>query len=436
MRAGFMVLTSVTVPVLLLLQAWKTNSRRYQHWLLTAFVTVYGATIAIYYDPLGEGADGVRHLGLVYDYYQDMSFQQFLVDLWQTSTLQTASDPGIRDPFKHVVSYFVGGVLGAPWLFFTVVAFIYGYFFAGSLVEIFKHVKISRLNYVILGFALLFLVIRNIEGVNTVRTWTGMWILVYACLRYYDTRKLRYALLMFVPPFVHFGFFIMALPAIAVLLLGNHPRAYAILFVASSFTTFFNPGDIVDVISTTERGAEQVQAYLVTEESSFEERRQAAAATGTRWYNQFRFLGIQKWALNILVYTLLGAGVYFSYMNYQQRSIFSIGLLMVTLSNSTWFLFAVSNRSWIIGCVFILAAFLMARLNPRTVEKMRRIDVPYYKWGLNFSLIFFGPYFLFNLSTLLDFPSIFLLMAPFVVWFEPGMNVSIKYVLQILLGLR
>ena len=435
-RAGFIILSSLTLPVLLLLQAWKTRDWRYKHWLLTAFVTVYGSTIAIYYDPFGEGADGVRHLLLVYDHYQGLGFSQFLLELWHTFTLQISTDPGIRDPYKHIVSYLVGGVLGMPWLFFTVVAFVYGYFFTGSLLEIFRNFRWSRLNYVVLGFAAILLLVKNIEGVNTVRTWTGLWILVYACLRYYDTRRMRYALLMLVPPFVHFGYFIMVLPAIAVLVLGNRPKLYAVLFVASSFTTFFNPGDVVDAVSVVERGASSVQGYYIEEMQDSEEIRRAAAALDQRWYNTFRFLGVQKWALNLLVYTLLAAGVYFVCMNYRQKSLFSIGLLTLTLSNSTWFLFAVSNRSWLIGCVFILAAFLMARLHPETGPRIQRLRVPYYKWGLHLSLLLFVPYFLYNLSTLLDFPSVYLLAAPFVVWLEPDMNASIKYLLQWLLGLR
>ena len=66
-RLGYVILSSVVAPFLLLVAAWRTKSLNYRHWLLTAFVTMYGATILIRYDPTGEGADGVRHLLLVYD---------------------------------------------------------------------------------------------------------------------------------------------------------------------------------------------------------------------------------------------------------------------------------------------------------------------------------------------------------------------------------
>ena len=435
-RAGFLILASVTAPVFLLLAAWKTSSQRYRHWLLTAFVTMYGATIAIRYDPTGQGSDGVRHLLLVYEHYVGMTFATFLGDVWHIITFQEASDSGIRDLYKHVVSYFVGGVLGQPQLFFTVVAFVYGYFFTGSLLQIFRKVQWKRLNYVVVGLALLLFLVVNIEAVNTVRTWTGLWVLVYACLRYYDTKKARYALLMMLPPFIHFGYFIMVLPALAVLLFGNHSRLYAVIFVLSSFTTFINPGDIVDIVSTTERGTSAVAGYYVEEQATFDDRVAYAQNVGGRWWNTFRFLGIQKWALNVFIYTLLAAGVYFALMNYRQRSLFSVGLLTLALSNATWFFFAVSSRSWTIGCIFVLASFIMARTNPTTGPRLINQVPPYYKWGVNLSLLLFVPFILYNLSTILDYPSVFMFVAPFVVWFEPEMNMSIKYVLQVLLGIR
>jgi len=435
-RVGFLVFASFAAPVLLLLAAWRTNSRRYCHWLLTAFVTMYGATISIRYDPSGEGADGVRHLLLVYQHYVGMPFSQFLGDLWSVLTFQSASDPGIRDAYKHIVSYLVGGVLGQPQLFFTVVAAVYGYFFSGSLLEIFKHVQWRRLNYVVFGFAVLLLLLKNIEGVNTVRTWTGLWVLVYACLRYYDTGKSRYIVLMLVPPFIHFAYWIMVLPAIAVLLFGNRPLLYGALFVASSSTTFLEPQVVTQALSEVELGARSVSGYYRESQAAAQEVFSASLEQGNRWYRAAQKAGLQKWGVNVLIYTLLASGIYLARMSYRQKTLFSIGLLTLTLSNATWYIFALSNRSWIIGSIFILAAFILARTDPKVGPAIVSRAPPYYKWGTHLSLMLLFPYFLFNLSILLDFPSVFMFVAPFIVWVEPDMNMSIKYVLQVLLGLR
>jgi len=435
-RTGYLIFASVVAPVFLLVAAWRTNSAKYRHWLLTAFVTMYGATILIQYDPTGEGSDGVRHLLLVYEHYVGMSFTQFVEDIWYILTFQEASARGVKDLYKHLVSYFVGGLLGVPQLFFTVIAFVYGYFFTGSFLEIFKHVKWRKVNYVVLAFIALLFLVKNIEGVNTVRTWTGLWVLVYACLKFYDTKNKRYIYLMLLPPLIHFGYFLMVLPALAVLLFGNRPKIYAILFVVSSATTIFNPGDMVDIVETTERGAAAVNSYLVEERQTLQERAEWALNLQGRWYRDFQFLGVQKWALNLLIYLLLAAGIYFTVMNYRQKTLFSIGLMTLAFSNMTWFLYAVSNRSWIIGCVFILAAFVMTRTDPATAPRLLRVAPKYYPLGLHFCLLLFIPYFLYNLSILVDYISLFMFVAPFLVWIDPEMNMSVKYALQVLLGLR
>jgi len=121
-------------------------------------------------------------------------------------------------------------------------------------------------------------------------------------------------------------------------------------------------------------------------------------------------------------------------MNGYQKTIFSIGLLTVTLSNISWYLYAVSNRSWIIGCVFILAAYLIARQDPKTASRFP-YSQPIYKIGSHISLLLFIPYFVYNLSALLEFPSIYLLGLPFVAVLDPTMNMSMKEGLKALLDM-
>lgn len=421
------VASSLIAPWLLLVAAWKAKSHRQKHWFLTLFVTIYGATITIAYDPYGEGPDGVRHLLAVHTHYADLTFDQFLEELWSIILLRSdaSASAGSVDVYKHLLAYLTGGVLSMPQLFFPIVAFVYGYFFTGSLLEIFRHFKKSRWTYLFLAFTALFFLVKNIEGVNTVRTWTGLWILVYACLKYYSTKKLCYALLMFVPPFIHFGYFIMAMPAWIVLFLGNHKAVYAALFVASSFTTFFNPGTVAEIASKSELGQDRFSAYYRENTESGQEMIEAAEAQGQRIYRTAEKLGIQKWALNVFVYTLLLAGVYFRSMDRLQQTIFSIGLLTITLSNTTWYLYAVSNRSWIVGCIFLLAAYLMTRQDPITRRRLPNQSTTYIV-GLNISLLLFVPYFIVNLSRIADFPSVFMLGLPLAPILSPELNMSLK----------
>ncbi|WP_372988474.1 hypothetical protein [Marinobacter sp.] len=432
-KAPVWIASSFIAPWMLLIAAWQSKSLRYRHWMLTLFVTLYGTTITIAFDPSGQGPDGVRHLLGVYTHYVGLGFGQFLSELWQILTFQESDAPS-KDVYKHLLSYLTGGVLGFPSLFFPIVAFVYGYFFTGSMLHVFRQFGETKLTYVFLGFAVLFFLVKNIEGVNTVRTWTGMWILVYACLKYYETKKIRYAVLMFVPPFIHLGYFIMAIPAWIVLVVGNKPRVFAILFVLSSFTTFFNPGTVTELIAVTEVGESSVRGYFREEVVTGEEILETGREAGLRIWLTLEMFGVQKWALNIFVYVLLLTGVYFSVMNRQQKTLFSVGLLTITLSNATWYLYAVSNRSWVVGTIFLLAAYLMARQNPSTARRLPNSN-PVYKIGLHLVLLLFVPYFIYNLTILLDFPSVFMFGLPFVVWIFPEVNISIKEALQYLLGI-
>ena len=115
----FLFFSTFVFPWLLLVAAWNSKSHRFQHWAITIFVTIYGATIAIAYDPsggrggIGGNADGVDHLSAVYMHYVGLSFDQFVSESWEI-LLFKQTELHTVDIFKHVVSYLTGGVLGIP----------------------------------------------------------------------------------------------------------------------------------------------------------------------------------------------------------------------------------------------------------------------------------------------------------------------------------
>lgn len=405
-------------PIFLVISAFKSFSWSYKRWALTLFITIYGSTIQ-----LMESNDGFRHRAKVYDHYLDLSFQDWLYELINILTFKINAS-GVQDVYKHVLSYFVASI-GMPGFFFTLVAFVYGYFFSGAMLLILRNFWHVNKSYLFWGFVILFLLIKNIEGVNTVRTWTGLWVLVYACLRYYEQRKLKYLILMFVPPFIHMGYFIMAIPTYLVLVFGNRKLVYAILFVLSSFINFINPTDVTPQVEQTELGAKKLRGYYVEEQTDTQTKLQYENQRNATWYRKFQKAGIQKYAMNIFIYSLLFSGIYFKYMTPYQRTIFSIGLLTLTLSNTTWFLFAVSNRSYIVGMIFIFAAFIMSYLNQSTSKNNFSNNI-ITNAGLLISFVLFIPYLIYNLSDIFQYPSVFLLFAPYLVWIDESINISMK----------
>lgn len=433
-RVVFVMFSAVVLPPLLIWEAWNTASERYRHWLLTAFVTVYGSTIGISFTPgVLEGSDGVRHLYQAYTRYVEMTLSEFMEGVWNILTLTRG--PHQQDLYIHVLSYFVSGVLGLPGLFFTFVAFVYGYFFVGSLVIALRGWRSVQLPVFTLLLVITFMLIKNIEGVNTVRTWTGLWVLVYACLRYHETGRLRYILLMACPPFIHIGWGVMAIPAFVVLIFGSRPVLYSVLFFASSLTTFMPSGPLEAQFNRTEVGAKMFQSYQREERADVGASLNRVVTQGTggnRIWRALKIAGVQKWALSAFILTLLASGVYLLSMSVFQQKIFSTGLLMITLSNSMWFISAISNRSWVAGAVFIGLSFIMWRLSQGSqlrVPSMRRL----YPLGIALSMLLFLPYLAFNASTFLDFPSVFLLGLPVAVWMDPDINMTMKEALRFFL---
>ena len=419
------LLIAALVPWLLLVAAVRSSSFQYRHWVITLFFTIFGSVTL-----LGTG-DGYVHLLAVENYYSNLALDKFLDDLWKIVALQV-SETRSKDVYIHVLSFIFGGVLQAPKLFFPFVATVYGYFFAGSVLLVLRDFRWSNAKYVTIAFAAIFLFVKGLDGFYTVRTWTGLWVLVYASLKYHQTKRARYMILMFVPPLIHIGWFVMAIPAWIVLTIGSRPTIYAVIFLASSVTTVMPIQDAEQVLSNTERGALQVEAYRVEEKKTalrdFEQMQGK-----TNWYNAYRKAGLQRWAPTILILTLLFSGIYQKRMNSYQKKIFSIGLLMMALSNATWFSFALHNRSLTAAAIFLLAAFLMARLDHET--KQRFVGLPsFYRWGLHLSILGFIPLIIFNISVLADRLSIFVLGLPVLVWLDPEINMSLKQVLKALLG--
>lgn len=422
-------LAGLIFPPVLLVDAIRVSSFSAKRWAITLFAVLYGSTIY-----LTEAHDGYRHLQAVSDYYIGLSFEQFVIDLWNILTFQI-NESGTKDLYRHLLSFLVGTILQAPWLYFPIVAFVYGWFFSGAILIVLRNFKLSKANYIVVGFVAVFLLTRNLEGINTVRTWTGMWILIYAALQYFETREKKYLVLLALPPFIHVAYFLMALPAYAYFILGNRDTLYAALFVLSSITTFVSPGDITNQLERTELGAQSVQSYFIDERPNALAEIESRQGEGLRWYRVLQEAKIERWALNVLLYALIGSGASLFLIKGTARRIFNIGLLTLVLSNSTWFLFAVSNRTALIGMVCVLAGFLMARLDPTTGWRFGQLPAVY-KLGVHLSLLMFLPFLIYSGSHFIDYVSFFLIAAPFIVWWDDSLNMSIKEGLRWLLSIR
>ncbi len=425
---SFSVILSFISPILSLWSLVKSQGREGKRLLFTLLIVIYGITL-----PMSEMADGFRHQQMVIDEYMNMSWERFSDDFFKIITFQISSSSS--DLYKHVLSYFVGSILGLPNFFFFFVSLIYGYFYSGVLIEVFSKFsfKGSFKGIIIWGIIILFFLNKSVEGIQTVRTWTGLWVLVYALLRYEQTKHHKYLFLLLLPPFIHFGYFIMAIPVYIVVLMGARLRLISVIFVLSTIVNFYNPevlaanfgdaGLIGQKLQQYERGEEEL-----TLEAQLERKNNQNKIERT-WYKKLEMGGYFKWVNNLLIYLLIFLNVGGLYMNGLEKTLLSCGIATKAGSNIIFFIFAASNRMHVIGMAFIFIAIIIFLL--RKGDYLRRFtNYPYLRWGFLGFLCLAIPQFIYLLSFFLSQTSFFMVIFPWLPLISSDQNISLIEVIK------
>ena len=415
-------------PILALVQGLRSKDQRYQRWVLTLFATIYASTFSL----KGIG-DGTRHWQRVYDYYTDLSFSQFWSDLIGIILFRTNAFVN-DDVYIHLLSYFVGGVLGAPGLFFVFVGFVYGYFFAGSMVKIFRCFPSFFQHFPYFIIAVYFIAILNLQSMNTVRTWTGFWVMFYGVLQYHETRRLKYFALIFAAPLIHIGYFIMALPIWAVVFLPLKRYWIMIVYVASFSFTFITPQFVMSSLQSLELEAGRAKAQDYYTETKETVAGRIEKFGGSRWYRVYKKSGILDWAVVGIVLVFLINGDYLRRMDSLESLLFSAGLASKVLSNSIWFIWAASNRSATIANLFVLAAITVYWQRNYLAGKAIDLYV-LLKPVLYTAILFIITGFFFYLSNTLEYLSAYIFFLPELAWTNEDIKITIRELLGILLGI-
>lgn len=403
-------------PILTLVQVLRSRDRFYVRWMLTIFATIYGSTFNI----TGIG-DGTRHWERVYDYYVDLSFLQFISNTGDILLLRSNVDLK-GDLYIHVISYFTGGFLGQPGLFFVFVGFIYGYFFAGSMVKVFDVFPSFKKHFPFFILSIYFIAILNLQSMNTVRTWTGFWILFYAVISYYKSKKLKYLFLLFVPPLIHVGFFVMVLPAWLIVFIGLKKQFAIAIYALSFITSIITPQVVINQLSQLKIGQEKVESYSVIDKEVVN-----PFASG-RWYLQYKKSGTLEWLVVAIAIIFILNGSYLKDMNLLENKLFSIGLLSKALSNISWFLYALSNRTDVIASLFILAAIIIYWQRKYLQGGSIKMGL-FSRITLNTCALLISPVFFYYLSNFIEYLSIYVFVLPAIAWVDESVRITVREVL-------
>lgn len=408
-------LIAISSPLLLLVKGVGSSNYTFKRAAIIIFTICYGMTM-----PMTDLWDGWRHRQMVYDEYVNMSLGRFLDDAFKIITFQLSSSS--TDLYKHFISFWAGSVLQMPGSFFFWVSLVYGFFYSWVLLYAFQYVKSKgflKQSWIPLTFIALFLLNKNFEGVQTVRTWTGMWVMIYGLIKFLETKKKRYWLFLLIAPIsIHVGYSLMVIPIAIAALFHKSIKIYYILFAASFFFSA-GVGSVANFIPELQVATQKVQQYGLEEdelnvEANLEktEKKTGKSNSQRTWYKILQLKGFFMYNKGFLVFILFLFRIPDTYMNKVEYGIVAAGIATLAGSNFFSFIFAASNRMEIIGFELILLSCLLVftrlSLNAINITKNRLFH-------LAFSLFIIGfiPEFIWLLSYGLSIPSLFLIVIPF-----------------------
>jgi hypothetical protein len=387
-------------------------------WVLIIFITISGSLVY-----LTETSDGFRYQQGVYEKYLEMTPESFWIHFSDVISFKNVQ-PLHPDLYYHIIAYIVGSIFNFPKLFFVIISFVFSYFYVGTLFKVIKLVPTFRYNWMFYAFLTCLVLWKGIEGINTVRTWTGLWVLAYGLISYFETKRIKYLFFIFCVPFIHFSYYVMAIPAWLVLFLGSRPKFYSMIFFLSFFISIINPEKATESLSETELGEQKTRSYSVEEEQNAEVRINEFKEKGTNWYVTYGRSGIHIWAVKILALIVILRGYYNSKMTLVESNLFSVGLLTIFLSSSAWFIYALAARSSLVGGLFILIAFIMMAQRGAFNANGLQMNI-FEKYAFVVVLILFIPVVILRVAEILNFTSFFVVSLPILVWINSDWNLPL-----------
>jgi len=422
-------------PILGLIYGLKNGSLNIIRWSIFLYTVIYGSLFYSFFSVnIGDRAnDGTRHIAKAISHYQYLDFSIWLEELWAILTLAPINDTN-SDVFIHVVSYISIGVFNTPFLFFTLVAIVYGYFFSGAMAKIISYIdwKSGYNKFYVYFFVILFILWMQPHNMQTVRTWTGMWVLIYAVLSYHETKNKKYMILALCPLLIHIGYALLGLGVWLVLFSGfRNPKIYFIIFILSIFVSnAIEQAGFLDFASQTELGANKSKSYYTDDERE-EEREEASLESDTNFYKKYTKLGIHHYVLSAMII--------FIFINLRKRgfgklenTLFSYALAEASFANFFAFLYAVKNRSWTIAG-FIIIVLMVIVLSKQNLAKEIPFAAIKVKLPLLVIMILFLPLALYFLSSFLLYTGLNTFMLPIITWVFPESGITIREAIGLIL---
>ena len=417
---GGMIAAFFVSPVLLLWIIFKCRSEKLSRIAITLFCVAFGLTME-----MGNStSDGIRHIARVEYYYMDMGWSQFLSELGQIFLLKGTPAP-VFDPFIHIISFLAGGVAQQPLLLYALSGLVFGWFFSGTVLIALRNLKWAKVTYILAFVIALALLLRGIQYIQSIRMWTGMWIVLYGAFSYcIDRRKSGLVTILFAP-LVHFAYLVIVPVILAAILFRKKRKLITWVFLATAVFSFdLRPATMVDFESSELLESRASYVKEDSDVSAFSEF--ASRAQSTSLHNAATRAGVPKIGYSLFAAVLLLSG-FTRGLRAHQKDIVFVSIAVLAFSNLSFGIPAIPGRTTLIAANSLLLAYIYVR----TSSGQRRFTrTPWesglYKFGTNVSFLFMFPMLLFSLSVITHYFSMYMFALPFLVIIDPDGNLSLK----------
>ena len=412
------------MPLYSVYVALKSRSFQDKRAALIIFAILYGGSVVIFNSDGEASTDGAIHLNRLQDYYMDASARELAV--WTKNIfLQEFNENGVQDYYIHLLFITVGTLLKAPWLLFYVVAFIYSYFFIGSFMVLLRKVQGMPKSLLLSLLLFSFFFVKGYTGIHSIRNWTAMWICVYIFLRYWETGRRKYIYYLILAPLIHFSYFVIAIPFAVVMIFKSRPRLYFALFLVSNGLVSINALDVSSLLGSLEvdstLSVSKAESYYVEGSDELVTSITDQINEGYSLHRTLRKAAFHRTPTNAILILLAVAGGYLRNKKLRSSFLISVSLLLMFLSNTFSSFTSLTTRTLIIAMVVLFASLIFLYRDNYQLYKKRAFATV-----LSVLLLGFVPYFMYELSSLLQFMNLHMLIgAPFVSHLVSGSNVSV-----------
>jgi hypothetical protein len=410
----------IVSPIIGLVYGLRNLDRKGKHSVLILFGLFYGLLLTY-----SEGNDAGAYARLVESYYY-LGWDTFVERLIGILTL-SPEDETPSDLYIHILCGIAGSIFTSTSLLFALVGTVYGYFYGSALLKVidFSNSKLKKISFLTFMLILLFVIHRSFDSMQTVRSWTGMWILFNGVFGYHKTKNKKYLLLIMVSPFFHLMYGFIALPAILAIAFRFLPKYLFVGIYTISFIFNVNSLLIVDAASDNEFTKNKLSSYYrVDKDGGTIDPIAMRDGSNKVWYAKYgKTTSVYTGATFFMIFLILGGYYSKKIMNNVEYGLMTTALLMATLANFLSFAFALYSRTMANASVYILA--LMVLLVLRGIFKKRR-GINYGTLGIWIGIIIFIPKIVYFSSDILYKTSMLLFVFPLINLFDTSLNFSIR----------